>query len=129
MDVDPLIVVKSSKSISSAKATKILSKFYETHQQSAAGNLNLTNRQRISLVPDDVLEKIALVIGSLKGSNPELPVGDVDDSQVVDIEDDVKIKHKKRKSEVIDVDNNDEEDEASSEKKDKKKKKRKSNHE
>jgi hypothetical protein len=67
MDLKPLIVVKSVTPLATKQAYKILKKFLSTNTEAiSSSGLSLTTRQIMVNLPEDVVEKLTVVVSELK---------------------------------------------------------------
>ena len=115
MEADPLVIIQDTKNLSYKHVSKALKKFLNSHRSGEA-NLELANRDRISAVSDDILDKISIVIQGIDSVGTNSISVELTDTPISD-------KSIKKRKQSLESENLSEEDK----KKKKKSKKRKSN--
>jgi hypothetical protein len=65
MDSKPLIVVQSVKPVPTYKAHKILKKFLQNETAANNSSLSMTKREQQSALPDDVVNKLTIILAEL----------------------------------------------------------------
>lgn len=66
MDTVPLITLQSCKPVTEKQAKKIIRKFLEAQKITVESSLALTNRERISLVSEDVIDKLSTMMAVIE---------------------------------------------------------------